>query len=156
MPRRRLRRRIAKIPKISHFAPIGGIAIPEEIALTVDEFEAMRLKDLEGMDQEKAAKEMNISQPTFHRLILTARKKVADALVNNKIIKIKGGSYEMVTPVTKLMRPTGSAGRGFGRRGLAPAGFCVCPRCGHKTEKVPGIPCNRVMCKKCNTLMVRE
>ena len=51
------------------------------------------MKDLEGLEQEECAKKMNISQPTFHRLVLSARKKVADAIVNGKAIKIEGGNY---------------------------------------------------------------
>lgn len=63
----------------------------EGIVLTVDEFEAMRLACLEGMKQEDAAKLMKISRPTFSRIITSACKKVADALVNVKAIKIEGG-----------------------------------------------------------------
>ena len=67
----------------------------EKSIITVDEFEAVRLKDLLGLEQEEAAKKMNISQPTFHRLVLSARKKIADAIVNGKAIKIEGGNYKM-------------------------------------------------------------
>ncbi len=160
MPRRRRIRRIARIPKFNQFAPIGPV-MPEEVTLTLDEFEAIRLKDYQGIEQEKAAKEMNISQPTFHRLILEARKKVADALVNNKIINIKGGTYEMVQPIMQRRGMgrgrMGMRGRGrIGRLGAGPVGFCICPRCGHKEAKVPGIPCSKVMCKKCGSLMIRE
>jgi len=63
--------------------------------LAVDEYEAVRLKDLEGLDQEKAAKKMNISQPTFHRLVLTARKKIAQAIVKGKALRIEGGIYNL-------------------------------------------------------------
>ncbi|MCX6818812.1 MAG: DUF134 domain-containing protein, partial [Candidatus Aenigmarchaeota archaeon] len=65
--------------------------------LAKDELEAIRLGDYEGMDQEKAARKMDISQPTFHRLILSARRKVAEALVNGKAIKIEGGVYKMMS-----------------------------------------------------------
>lgn len=60
----------------------------EENVLAFDELEAVRLKDVEGIEQEKAAKKMNISQPTFHRLILSARRKIGDAIVNGKAIRI--------------------------------------------------------------------
>ena len=53
------------------------------------------MKDFLGIDQETSAKKMDISQPTFHRLILSARKKIADAIVNGKAIKIHGGVYKM-------------------------------------------------------------
>ena len=67
----------------------------EEAILTVDEFEAVRLKDLEGLDEVGAAKKMSISQPTFNRLVSSARKKIADAIVKGKAIKIFGGSYKL-------------------------------------------------------------
>jgi predicted DNA-binding protein (UPF0251 family) len=67
----------------------------EEINLTVDEFEAIRLKDVDGLEQEQSAQRMNISQPTFHRLYLEARKKIADVIVNGKALKIEGGTYEI-------------------------------------------------------------
>jgi predicted DNA-binding protein (UPF0251 family) len=93
MPRPRLCRRIFFKPDVIYFKP-RGVRLREldEIILTLDELESVRLKDLEGMDQEDAAKKMNISQPTFHRLILSARKKISDALINGKAIKIEGGN----------------------------------------------------------------
>lgn len=97
MPRPRLCRRISFRPNVSYFKPAGIRIIDlEESILTVDEFEAVRLKDLLGLEQEEAAKRMNISQPTFHRLLLSARKKIADAIVNGKAIKIEGGAYKIV------------------------------------------------------------
>jgi len=54
----------------------------------MDEFEAIRLKDFEKMDQKVAAKEMAISQTTFHRLLSSAREKIADAIVNGKAVEI--------------------------------------------------------------------
>jgi len=65
----------------------------EESVLTVDEFEAVRLKDFQEIDQEDAARKMNISQPTFHRLVTSARKKIADAIVNGKAIRVEGGNF---------------------------------------------------------------
>ncbi len=65
----------------------------ESVALSVDEFEAIRLKDLEGLEQTVAADSMRISQPTFHRVIESARRKVADALINGKAIRIEVGDY---------------------------------------------------------------
>ena len=61
------------------------------ISLTIDEFEAVRLSCLEGMRQEDAAKLMKISRPTFSRILTSAHKKIADALVNIKAIRIEGG-----------------------------------------------------------------
>ncbi|MFH1364413.1 MAG: DUF134 domain-containing protein [Candidatus Aenigmatarchaeota archaeon] len=99
MPRPRLNRRVVCEPDTTYFKPAGiKMRELEESILSVDEFEAVRLKDLEGMDQEEAARKMNISQPTFHRLILSARKKLADAIVNGKAIKIEGGNFRLVKP----------------------------------------------------------
>ena len=80
---------------MNFFKPAGiKLKDIDEINLTVDEFEAIRLKDFLGLDQNVCAEKMNISQPTFHRLILSSRKKIADAIVNGHAIKIKGGNYE--------------------------------------------------------------
>jgi predicted DNA-binding protein (UPF0251 family) len=67
----------------------------EEVILTVDEFEAIRLADLEGLYQEQAAEKMNVSRQTFGRIIELAHKKVAEALVKGKALKIEGGEFEM-------------------------------------------------------------
>jgi len=64
--------------------------------LELDEFEALRLADVEGLYQEGAAEQMGISRQTFGNIITAARRKVADALVNGKLIRIDGGHIEMV------------------------------------------------------------
>jgi predicted DNA-binding protein (UPF0251 family) len=95
MVRPRLCRRVRSNPEINYFKPRGiPLAQLEEIILSVEDFEAIRLKDFEGLDQEECAKKMSISQPTFHRLLLSARKKIADAIVNGKAIKIEGGNFK--------------------------------------------------------------
>ena len=70
MPRPRCRRTIGYLPSVTYFKPAGvRISDLEEVIIRHDEIEAVRLKDLLGLPQEDAAKEMNVSQPTFHRLI---------------------------------------------------------------------------------------
>jgi len=69
--------------------------ILDEIRLTVEEAEAIRLKDLEALEQEDGAERMNISRPTFQRVLAAGRKKVADALLNGKAIRIEGGNFEI-------------------------------------------------------------
>ena len=69
----------------------------EGIYLTIDEFEALRLACLEGLKQERAAKLMKISRPTFSRILTSANKKIADALVNIKAIKIEGGCCKVLS-----------------------------------------------------------
>ncbi|MCK5595083.1 DUF134 domain-containing protein [bacterium] len=66
------------------------------VHLSLDEFEAVRLADLEELKQEEAAKMMNISRPTFSRIISSAHRKIGDALVNIKAIKIEGGCCEII------------------------------------------------------------
>jgi len=96
MVRPRLCRRVRFNPNVTYFKPRGILLRKlEETILNVDEFEAVRLKDLEGLEQEECAKKMDISQPTFHRLVLSARKKISDAIVNGKAIKIEGGTYKV-------------------------------------------------------------
>ncbi|MDD5011937.1 MAG: DUF134 domain-containing protein [Phycisphaerae bacterium] len=86
-------RRVSLKPAASMFKPCG---IPlrhlEEIIITLDEFEALRLADFEGLYQEEAAERMGVSRPTFGRIIEAARKKVADSLINGKALKIEGGT----------------------------------------------------------------
>ncbi len=67
----------------------------DEVILAVDEYEAVRLKDLEGLEQEQGAERMNISRPTFQRVLASGRRKMADALLNGKAIRIEGGNFEM-------------------------------------------------------------
>ncbi|MBU4346334.1 MAG: DUF134 domain-containing protein [Candidatus Omnitrophica bacterium] len=84
-------------PRISQFSPRGRPGRPDEINLTMDEFEAVRLTDYKGLDQKKAAQSMHISQQTFSRILAKARRTVSDAIVNGKIIKIQGGYYVMTS-----------------------------------------------------------
>ena len=88
----------------------------KEINLNVEELEAIRFKDYEEIEQTEAADKMHISQPTFHRMLKEARKKIADALINGKAIKIQGGNYKM--PYKDGTGPFGQGprtGRGMGR-----------------------------------------
>jgi predicted DNA-binding protein (UPF0251 family) len=89
-------RRICCSPDSNYFKPAGvPMGVLEEISLTMDEFEALRLADLEGLYHESAAQEMNVSRQTFGNIIASARKKMADCIVNTKAIKIEGGIFTM-------------------------------------------------------------
>jgi predicted DNA-binding protein (UPF0251 family) len=66
-----------------------------EVRISVDELEAIRLKDQEGLDQEECAVRMNVSRPTVQRILASAHQKVADALLNGKALKIEGGTFEL-------------------------------------------------------------
>ena len=89
-------RRVEFLPDVTYFKPAG---IPlrdlEEVRMSIEEAEALRLKDLEGLEQEQGAEKMNVSRPTFQRVLASARQKIADALLNGKAIRIDGGNFEM-------------------------------------------------------------
>jgi len=96
MARPRHCRRVGSMPETNYFKPRGiPLSLLEEVILAVDEFEAIRLADLEGFYQEQAAEKMNVSRQTFGRIIESAHKKVAEALVRGKALKIEGGEFEM-------------------------------------------------------------
>lgn len=86
-------------PKISQFSPRGRPGRPDEVELTRDEFEALRLADQEGLNQKGAAKSMKISQQTFSRIIKKAHRIIADGLIRGAIIKIQGGNYILNNPI---------------------------------------------------------
>jgi uncharacterized protein len=82
-------RRILFKPEVVYFKPRAvPLFMLEEVDLSVDELEALRLCDLEDLGQEKAAKRMKISQSTLQRILTAARQKVAEALIKGKAIKI--------------------------------------------------------------------
>jgi len=89
-------RRVAFMPGVTYFKPAGiPLRSLEEVRLSVEEAEALRLKELEGLEQEQGAEKMNISRQTFQRVLASARQKVADALLNGKAIRIEGGNFEI-------------------------------------------------------------
>ena len=139
MPRPRRMRRIGMEPEIGFYGP-RGIKNAEEVILSFDEHEALRLVDREEMSQLEAAKKMEISQPTLNRLLRTARKKVALAITSGRAIRIEGGNYMLAKP--------GGRGR-QGGTALGPGDSCVCPKCGEKAAHTRGIPCYTVKCPKC-------
>jgi len=164
MPRPRRIRRIFFEPRINYFKPVGiPLVHLEENIITRDELEAIRLIDYEKIEQGKASKKMKISQPTLSRLLTSARKKIADALINGQAIRVKGGNFEMVQPRGRGLGL--GAGRGMGMGGgrgrmggpfaAGPEGLCVCPKCGYKEPHKIGVPCYNKKCPKCGTKMIR-
>ena len=96
MPRPRRYRLVGLEPNTRYFKPRGiPMANLEDVILTVDEIEAIRLADLEGLYQEVAAQHMNISRQTFGRILSSARKKIAEAIIHAKALRIDGGDYIM-------------------------------------------------------------
>ena len=97
MPRPCKCRRITQTPRTNAFKPSGmpssGL---QRVILHLDELEALRLADLDGLYQDEGARRMGISRPTFGRLIAAARHKVADALLNGKVLVFQGGPITMI------------------------------------------------------------
>ncbi|MBU4252755.1 MAG: DUF134 domain-containing protein [Candidatus Omnitrophica bacterium] len=86
--------RIVKVdPKISQFSPRGRPGRPNEVQLKMDEFEALRLADYQGLRQKEAAKSMHISQQTFSRILRKAHQLIAEGITTGSAIKIQGGQY---------------------------------------------------------------
>jgi predicted DNA-binding protein (UPF0251 family) len=96
MPRPCCCRRISGLPNCAVFKPAGVPAASlEKVALGLDELEAIRLADLEGLYQEQAAERMGVSRQTLGRILESGRKKVAQALIEGKLLLIEGGQVEM-------------------------------------------------------------
>ncbi|HKL83033.1 MAG TPA: DUF134 domain-containing protein [Desulfobacter sp.] len=94
MPRPKRPRCIASKPAIKGFKP-RGIEETGEVILSLEEFEALRLIDYEGMDQSGAAQVMDVSRQTVGRVLKSARYKIAESLVTAKRLTLQGGCYEM-------------------------------------------------------------
>lgn len=96
MPRPHKKRLVRAMPRYTYFKPTG-IPMPllEEIVLTVDELEALRLKNIEKLEQHDCADRMNIAQSTLQRILVSANEKVARAIIEGKALRIHGGSYTL-------------------------------------------------------------
>ncbi|MFH1510874.1 MAG: DUF134 domain-containing protein [Candidatus Woesearchaeota archaeon] len=142
------------LPGVTYFKPR---AVPlsqlEEVDITIDELETMRLANIEKLGQEEAADKMGVHQSTFQRTLTRAREKITDALVNGKAIKIHGGDYQM--PGGEGTGPMAGRGRMGGPFAAGPGGTCVCPNCGFETQHIRGQPCSQRKCPKCGNLMTR-
>jgi len=150
-------------PEITYFKP-AGVPLRElaEEILTLDEVEAIRLYDLEDLDQEQSAEKMQVSRITFLRILHSAHKKVAQSLIYGKAIRMKGGDIIMPNYDGTGPRGQGSmtgrrnpAGRGQGQ-GIGGTTSCVCPNCGETMPHTKGIPCSQTKCPKCGTPMRGE
>lgn len=129
MPRPSKCRRVEWLPHQTYFKP-AGIPLKDlsEVTITVEEMEAIRLKDLEGLEQQACAEKMQVSRPTFQRIISGARAKIARALVEGKAIRVQGGNFKV-------------AQRKF-----------ICGKCGQELE-VPfgGPPGRALICSVCQS-----
>lgn len=102
-------RMVGFVPNNSCFHP--QLYNKDEIVLSIEEVESIRLSDYLEMEQDSAAESMNVSRGTFQRIINVARKKTADALVNGKTIRIDGGYYELLAGKSCCKRYNGNCKR---------------------------------------------
>jgi predicted DNA-binding protein (UPF0251 family) len=132
---------VRDLPKVTCFKPDG---IPHKelksVLLTVDELEAIRLADKEGLYQAEAAVQMNVSRPTFGRILESAHKKVAEALVEGKQLCIQGGIVRSLCDSIPSDRPD----------------ICVCPECGYEHPHQKGEPCRETSCSQCGAPLKRK
>lgn len=105
MARPRKWRKVCCIPESNLFGPLDALLIEDNlIIMTVEEYETIRLIDGEGLMQEECAERMDVARTTVQRIYIDARQKIADALVNGKILKIEGGDYQLYTENERIHR----------------------------------------------------
>lgn len=125
MPRPRKNRRICRMPTATAFMPADGSG--ESVILTVDEYETIRLMDHDGLNQEQAALQMGVARATVTCIYESARRKIAQALVESRGIVIRGGSYTVCENADNC------------------CGRCGCANCAD---------CDNAVCKACIAGMV--
>ena len=89
------KRRVCEEPMCRHFVPQTEWERRDKIILKVEEYESLRLLDYEGLTQEECAEQMNLVRTSITAIYASARRKVADSLVNGKELYIEGGNYEL-------------------------------------------------------------
>ena len=96
MSRPRKWRKVCCLPEKNKFGPLDSVLNDsEQVNMTVDEYETIRLIDLNGFTQEECAKQMNIARTTVQGIYMEARRKLAETLVNAKVLTIQGGEYQL-------------------------------------------------------------
>lgn len=89
-------RKVCCLPESNRFGPLDLPAdAKNHVIMTVDEYETIRLIDLEGFTQEECAKQMNVARSTVQGIYIDARKKLAESLINGKVLSIEGGEYRL-------------------------------------------------------------
>lgn len=116
MPRPRKWRKVCCLPANNQFGPLNAMLNQAHfVIMTVDEYETIRLIDLEGFTQEECAAQMNIARTTVQGIYTDARKKLAESLVNGKVLRIEGGSYELCDGLAKACGRRGCHRKRWGR-----------------------------------------
>lgn len=121
MPRPRKWRKVCCLPDSVRFGPMGGPHTAEHIvSMTIDEYETIRLIDLENFTQEECARQMDIARTTVQGIYEDARRKLADSLVNGKILLIEGGDYVLCKGMEETCRCGGCERHRRGQHNISP------------------------------------
>lgn len=123
-------RQIESLPETKYFIPSDRFPVQaDRNVLKIEELEAVRLKDLEGLEQDECAEKMQVSRPTFRRILISAREKIADSLVNGKAISIQGGNFtQNICPMRCSV--CGHLWDESYERIIEEGSLAVCPKCG--------------------------
>lgn len=144
-------RKIEHTPVVPYFIPTEeGKVSMAEITLKLEELEAIRLKDLEGLEQAECAQHMEVSRPTFQRILLSAREKIADGLIHGKVIRIEGGNFtKNICPVAceKCGRKWNESVENMCK---IQKGQYTCPNCGSQKIECQEQKKEKSCCKHCN------
>jgi len=132
LPKPKKIRIVQSPPAVNYFKPRGiPMSRLTQVALTLDEFEALRLVDRDGLDQAKAAEHLGVSRPTCARILESAHRKVADAITGGMAIVIEGGHFDFLK--NRLL--CDECGHSWETPGEAARynGTAACPSCGSTT-----------------------
>ncbi|MBN2852548.1 MAG: DUF134 domain-containing protein [Clostridia bacterium] len=130
-------RKIEYVPTSIRFTPDGNQDFSENV-LKLEEIEAIRLKDLEGLEQNECAMKMEVSRPTFQRILIDARMKIADSIINGKSISIAGGNFTRNICQATCTNCKSDWNESYENFIAVKNGTYQCPKCGS----------NEVVCKK--------
>lgn len=95
MPRPMKCRKVCRLPQNAVFGPHGACSVQEAVILNVDEYEAVRLIDLQGFSQEECGVYMHVARTTVQQIYTSARRKIALAIVGGRTLRIEGGNYRL-------------------------------------------------------------
>jgi predicted DNA-binding protein (UPF0251 family) len=132
-------RRVEQLPPVTHYKPAGvPLRTLEEVILTIEEMEAIRLADIEQLGQGAAAERMEVSRPTFNRIVNTAHQKIAVALWQGHALRVDGGNFRIAHHCQTGMR------------------HFTCQTCGHKWALPHGTGqrCHDLTCPACQASTV--
>ena len=123
-------RRIDNVPSVLNFVPSDKTPVFDKNTMKLEELEAIRLKDLEGLEQEECAGKMGVSRPTFQRILNSARGKIADSLINGKAITVEGGTFTRNICSVRCLDCNKVWPESFERMEVMDNGNYACPACG--------------------------